>query len=115
MEIVGEEVGAQPEVIDQPLRGVSSDRSGVTIRIAKPGGIHLEHLVVYPTDLRMAESEEGDVLEGLRFEVVDHHYPLPVIARFDEVSRRLLARFSPDGGHEPPPVLVFRPLGAYRR
>jgi hypothetical protein len=69
MEIVGEEVGAQLEVIDQPLRGVSSDRSGVTIRIAKPAGIHLEHLVAYPTDLRMAESDEGDAMAGASIRV----------------------------------------------
>jgi len=62
MEVVGDEVGAQPEVIDQPLRGLSSDRAGVTIRFAKPHGIHLEHLIAHPSDLRIVESDEGAVL-----------------------------------------------------
>jgi hypothetical protein len=29
LEIVGDDVGAQPEVLDQPLRGLSSHRDGV--------------------------------------------------------------------------------------
>lgn len=62
LEILGNDFGAQPEVLDQPLRGLSSDRSGVTIRIAKPAGIQLEHLIAHPTDLRIVESDEGAVM-----------------------------------------------------
>ena len=62
LEIVGKDIGAQPEVLDQPLRGLSSDRGGVTIRIAKPAGIQLEHLIAHPTDLRIVESDEGAVM-----------------------------------------------------
>ena len=62
LEIVGNEVGAQPEVFNQPLRGLTSDRGGVTIRIAKPAGIQLEHLIAHPTELRIVESDEGAVM-----------------------------------------------------
>lgn len=55
----GDDVGAQPEVLVQSLRGLSSDRGGVTIRIAKSAGIHLEHLIAHPNDLRIVESDEG--------------------------------------------------------
>ncbi|HEX7832814.1 MAG TPA: DUF5335 family protein [Thermoanaerobaculia bacterium] len=61
LEIVGDDVGAQPEVIDQPLRGLSSDRSGVTIRIANSTG-NLEHLIRHPRDLRIVETDEGAVM-----------------------------------------------------
>ena len=61
LEILGNDVGAQPEVLDQPLRGLSSDRSGVTMRFAKPSG-HLEHLIAHPTDLRIVETDEGAVM-----------------------------------------------------
>jgi hypothetical protein len=61
LEIVGDEIGAQPEVVNQPLRGISSDRSGVTIRLAKPR-LHLEHRVPNPTDVRIVETDEGAVM-----------------------------------------------------
>jgi hypothetical protein len=62
LEVIGNDVGAQPEVLDQPLRGLSSDRGGVTIRIAKPAGVQLEHLIAHPTDLRIVESDEGAIM-----------------------------------------------------
>jgi len=62
LEIVGNDVGAQSEVIDQPLRGLSADRGGVTIAIEKPAGIHLQHVIAHPSDLRVVESDEGAVI-----------------------------------------------------
>ena len=62
LEVVGNDVGAQPEVLDQPLRGLSSDRGGLTIRFARPNGAHLEHLIAHPRDLRIVESDEGAVM-----------------------------------------------------
>jgi hypothetical protein len=62
LEIVGNDVGAQPQILDQPLRGLSSDRSGMTIRFARPTGAHLEHLIAHPSDLRIVESDEGAVM-----------------------------------------------------
>ena len=61
LEILGNDAPGQAEVLDQPLRGLSSDRSGVTIRFAKPAG-HLEHLIAHPTDLRIVETDEGAVM-----------------------------------------------------
>jgi hypothetical protein len=58
LEIVGSEIGAQPQVLDQPLRGLSADRSGMTIRT----GMHLEHLIAHPSDLRIVETDEGAVM-----------------------------------------------------
>ena len=62
LEVVGEEIGAQPEVIDQSLRGISSDRGGVTIRIAKPRTMNLEHLLPNPKEVRIVETDEGAVM-----------------------------------------------------
>jgi hypothetical protein len=62
LEVVGKDVGAQPEVIDQALRGLTSDRGGVTIRFAKSAGSHLAHLIAQPCDLRIVESDEGAVM-----------------------------------------------------
>ena len=62
LEIVGKDVGAQPEVLDQPLRGLSADRSGVTIRVDKPRAMHLEHRVPNPKEVRIVETDEGAVM-----------------------------------------------------
>ena len=62
LEIVGKEFGAQPEVVDQSLRGISSDRSGVTIRVARPRTMHLEHRVPRPKEVRIVETDEGAVM-----------------------------------------------------
>jgi hypothetical protein len=61
LEILGNDGPGQAEVLDQPLRGLSSDRSGVTIRFAKPAG-HLEHFIAHPSDLRIVETDEGAVM-----------------------------------------------------
>lgn len=57
LEIVGGDVGAEEEFRDQPLRGITSDRSGVTVQIAS-----LDHHVARPQKLRIVESEEGAVM-----------------------------------------------------
>ena len=56
LEIVGGEVGAEEEIHDQPLRGISSDRSGMTVRIER-SGLHLEHHVAHPAALRIVETD----------------------------------------------------------
>lgn len=61
LEIVDQALGAQNEILDQPLRGISSDRSGVTIRVARPEG-HLDHLVPHPCDVRIVETDDGAVM-----------------------------------------------------
>ena len=62
LEIVGGDVGAEEEVLDQPLRGITSDPSGVTVQIEKAGGIHLDHHVEHPQKLRIVETDEGALI-----------------------------------------------------
>jgi len=62
VEILGGEVGAEEEVHEQPLRGITSDPSGVTIRFEKPGGLRLDHCVAHPQKLRIVETDEGAVM-----------------------------------------------------
>ena len=57
VEISGNEVGAQPEAIDQPLRGISADRGGVTISIPR-----LDHRIAHPSDVRIVETDEGALI-----------------------------------------------------
>ena len=62
LEIVGGEVGAEEELRDQPLRGISSDRSGVTIQIERAGALHVDHHVAHPEALRIVETDQGAVM-----------------------------------------------------
>lgn len=62
LEILGGEVGAEEEVHDQPLRGITSDPSGVMISFEKAGGLHLVHLVAHPQKLRILETDEGALM-----------------------------------------------------
>lgn len=62
VEILGGEVGAEEEVHEQPLRGITSDRSGVTIRFQKAGGLHLDHRVAHPQKVRILETDEGALM-----------------------------------------------------
>lgn len=62
VEILGGEVGAEEEVHEQPLRGITSDPSGVTIRVEKPGGLHLDHHVAHPQKIRILETDEGALI-----------------------------------------------------
>lgn len=62
LEIVGGEVGAEQEVRNQPLGGISYDRSGVTVQFEKRGGLRLEHRVADPRTVRIVSTNEGAVI-----------------------------------------------------
>ncbi len=62
LEIVGGEVGAEEEVHEQPLRGITSDPSGITVQIEQRGGLHLGHHVAHPKKLRVVETRGGAVV-----------------------------------------------------
>jgi hypothetical protein len=62
LEIVGGGLGAEEDVREQPLLGISSDRSGITVQFEKKGGIRFEHRVAEPTMVRIVTSNEGAVV-----------------------------------------------------
>ena len=62
IEVVGGDVGAEEEVHDQPLRGISSDHGGITVQIEKKGGMHLDHHIGEPHRIRILETDEGGII-----------------------------------------------------
>lgn len=62
LEIVGGDVGAEEQVRDQPLKGITFDSTGVNVLIEKTDGIHLDHHVAKPQMLRVVETDEGAVV-----------------------------------------------------
>lgn len=75
LEIVGGEVGAEEEVRDQPLGGITSDPAGMTVQIERPDGLHLDHHVAHPEALRIVETDEGAVM-AIEIEDVDGMHSL---------------------------------------
>ena len=63
LDVLGPELGAQPEVSNLPLLGVSADTSScddtIVIAVGRPPGEHLSHLVHQVTRIYLERTEEG--------------------------------------------------------
>jgi Family of unknown function (DUF5335) len=59
LEILQPDMGAQFEVEDQPLRGISYDVSGVALHFATRGTGHLVHRVPKPSQVQFEEDDAG--------------------------------------------------------
>lgn len=72
LEVVGGEIGAEEEVRDQPLRGLTSDCSGVSVQIETAGGVHLDHRIAHPQKIRIVETNESTLTAAVCR--TSHHY-----------------------------------------
>ena len=60
LEILGPELGAQFEIENEPLRGISYDaRSGVELHFTTRDGRHLTHRIPRPTQVQIEERDDG--------------------------------------------------------
>jgi len=50
--------GRHAEVRTQPLSGITADRSGIVVKVAR-GKAHLDHPIADPSALRFTETGEG--------------------------------------------------------
>ena len=62
LEVAGGEVGAEEQLRNQPLRGITSDRSGVSVIVEKKDGIHIGHRIAQPEIVRLVETSDGSVM-----------------------------------------------------
>jgi hypothetical protein len=64
VDVLGSEIGAQPEVQDLPLIGVVADpreRDGtITVSAAKEGFEHIAHIIKSPRRVWIERTDEGD-------------------------------------------------------
>jgi hypothetical protein len=89
IDIVGEAIGAQREVRNRPLHGISSDAGGITFFTGGAGMPHTNHRVSDPRRVWIEESDEGAVV-ALEVEGSD---AVRTIMRFrSPVRRELLDR-----------------------
>jgi hypothetical protein len=75
LEILGDEIGAQPQILQQPLHGVTVDHGLIEVHFAKAGGSHLCHSVAHPLELRMVATDEG-ALVALEIEELEGTHTL---------------------------------------
>ena len=87
VEILDSEIGAQMEVEDQPLRGISYDTSGIEIHFTTRDGRHLVHIIPHPKQV-MIEEGEGGLLAALQIESSDD--PRAILRFRSPVASKLL-------------------------
>jgi hypothetical protein len=87
VEILSSELGAQMEVEDQPLRGISYDSSGIEIHFAMRDGRHLVHRIPNPKQVQIEEGE-GGLLAALQIESTDD--PRQILRFRSPVASKLL-------------------------
>ena len=63
LELIGPELGAQPEITDLPLVGVTAERGprgdAITIAAATRDGANISHIVQEPTHVRIERTNDG--------------------------------------------------------
>jgi hypothetical protein len=59
LEILSPELGAQFEIEDEPLRGISYDSSGVELHFSTRDGRHLVHRIPNPKKVQIEERDDG--------------------------------------------------------
>lgn len=63
LDVVDPTIGVQPQIRELPLRGVTAESgprgSTIMISAARLDGEHLTHLIVSPTHVRIARTNEG--------------------------------------------------------
>ena len=62
--------GEEEQVVNEPLRGISADRTGVLIETAHDPENHLAHRIPDPIGIRVEQSDEG-AIRALEVESLD--------------------------------------------
>lgn len=52
------DLGVHAEVKSQPLTGITADRSGIVVQVAR-GAEHLQHTIADAAEIRLEETREG--------------------------------------------------------
>jgi hypothetical protein len=63
LDVLGPELGVQPQIRDLPLRGVTAETSlrspAITIAAGRGDGEHISHIIHSPTHVRIERTDEG--------------------------------------------------------
>ena len=86
LEILAPDLGAQYEVEDQPLRGISYDDSGIEIHFTVRGG-HFAHRIQHPKQVQIEERDDGRIAA---LDIRSDNEPRTVLRFQDPVASKLL-------------------------
>ena len=67
LEILSPDLGAQYEIENQPLRGISYDKTGIELHFTARDGKHLTHRIANPKRVQVEEGDDG-LVEAVAFE-----------------------------------------------
>ena len=70
LEILDPDLGAQFEIEETPLRGISVDASGIQMDFQTHDGQHLLHRIAHPKSVLIDEDDDGQVV-AIQFEADD--------------------------------------------
>ena len=70
VEVLQDDLGAQFEVEEEPLRGISYDTSGIELHFNTRDGRHLVHRIAHPSQV-MVEEDDAGLLAALDIESGD--------------------------------------------
>ncbi len=83
LEFLADDLGAQHEVDEQPLSGISYDKTGLELHFLARDGSHLVHRIPRPKRIELEEGDSG-LIEALAIDsdgdpraVLRFHPPLP--------------------------------------
>jgi hypothetical protein len=87
LEILDPDLGAQFEVEDEPLRGITFDASGIEMDFQTRDGQHLMHRISHPKSVQIDEDDNGLVV-ALQIDADDD--PRNVLRLHSPIATRLL-------------------------
>lgn len=89
LEILSPERGAQFEVEEQPLRGITYDASGIELHFATRDGQRIVHRISHPKQVQFEEGDDG-LVQAVEIESDDD--PRAVLRLHAPLASHLLGR-----------------------
>ena len=89
LEILRDDMGAQYEVEEVPLRGISCDSSGIELHFALRDGRHFVHRIEHPRSVKLEEQDDGTIAA---LEIDSDDDPRAVLRFHAPLASRLLPR-----------------------
>jgi hypothetical protein len=87
LEVLTANMGAQKEIENQPLRGISYDKSGIELHFATRDGGHLVHVIPHPKNVMLEEGDDGLIAA---VEIESNDQPQQILHLSAPVPSRLL-------------------------
>lgn len=70
LEVDSDDIGAQKELEEKPLRGISYDASGIELHFTARDGTHLVHTIPNPKQVMIEERDDG-LIAAIEIEAKD--------------------------------------------